>query len=145
MSDGAAPREPVEEDVDQLPNDTLLQSEPDEPKLPDVPVVVRGNVPVMAAGAAGVPAYRTVTLVNPGSPQEILGRDPRRCRAVILCQLGTLLIGTRAGDLQNGAGPNAAQIPASTPITLTNTDRLVAYPNAVGSVVVTVIEERIEN
>lgn len=143
MSDGAAPREPREQTIEQLDNATVLQNPVEGVDyLPDVPVVIRGQVPVIELGANGVPAFRTISITSPGDPVEILSGDPTRVRALILVQLGTLIVGTRRGDLQSGSGPNAAQIPQNVPIELRTQARVFGFPNAAGTVVVTVIEER---
>lgn len=109
--------------------------------IPAVPVHVDGPVQVQ-----GLPprtsVVRTLTVDNV-TPAELLSRDPRRCRAVIIAFSANIVIGLNSADViaQGGSPATGATVPANQMLTIYGWSRLFVASKTATPAQVSVITE----
>jgi hypothetical protein len=116
----------------------IMQESRDSLAMTPVPVTPTGPIEARILPSHGGGSCAVFTVVNAGVPRKVLQNDPMRRTATLLFSAATLLYTSQAGCTAGIAMP----WPLNVPLVWTADNELWAYPQAEGTMSVSVLTER---
>lgn len=119
----------------EVPIEEILQEDADALPIKAVPVSIEGPVQVQLIGSR-VASMRTITVT--ANADQVLGKDLRRRRAVIITNDAEIYVGL---DMQQTNNEDAFLLPVDTPMEITHTDEVWAATVSATSKISVLVEQ----